>query len=122
MNLIEAVKTGQLFKRPWWNSWQCVENLKTINLSKEDILATDYEVCERWFMGNFKDKYPNGVLCYVADTEHTLDSDEKIVQIIIDYSPNEDFPFTAQNGTYWKIAIPITTDEAPTILERDEAY
>lgn len=46
MNIIEAVRSGKNFKRNKLNCWNYSDS-KTINLYREDILATDWEVEER---------------------------------------------------------------------------
>jgi hypothetical protein len=64
MNLIEAVKTGELFKRPHWECWQNENDLNVIK--KEDLLADDYILKEPkpkiitwyrptliWFQGSY---------------------------------------------------------------------
>jgi hypothetical protein len=48
MNIIDAVKSGKKFKRPGY-IWTSSENLNRdyLRLTKDDILATDWEIEER---------------------------------------------------------------------------
>ncbi len=128
-NLKNAFNSDKWFKRPCWNLWfrrqddVCVENSNNIKdiplntiLSVEDIFAEDYvirdELEEKWWEGNFKKKYPNGVLCWVGN-----DKDHLITKIIIvDYYPVKKY-FLDDRGIAYRYAEPVRPEEAPIIID-----
>jgi len=67
----------------------------------------------KWYEVNFKENYPNGVLCWVSNFENAY---PKRIDIILRYFSNEKYPFIGINGN-WKYAIPVSKDEKPEFLE-----
>ena len=129
MTLQEAIKNylqnGRKFKRKHWHSqawltqkgsYLCYEvDGKYVNLSINDLLADDYEIKEAWFEGNFKEKYPNGVYCFVSD-----DKKSWIKIVVTNYKPDLSYPYIDEEGGRWKFAKPIPKDKIPYILTEEE--
>ena len=72
---------------------------------------------EEWYEGNFKEKYPNGVMCKVWDKN----DDATYTAIVIDYDKVRAYPFiTSELGKY-EFAKPITDkNKLPVIFEEEE--
>ena len=121
MTLQEAILSEKPFKRKDWEFYFKVRRnsiyLESTNSlfipKKEDILANDYEIEEKWYEGNFKKKWPNGVLCKVGDNIKY----HQIFAIVVDYIPDSQNPFLTINNTLWKSAEPIKPEEAPAIIK-----
>ena len=132
MTLKETYKTNKLFKRKGWKIWynkieerECgiyviYENNDSYDirrLSLADIFADDWIVKEEWYKGDFRKKYPNGVLCWIKLTY----DEEWFMTRITNYNSNKEYCFIEENkeSNYilgYKEAIPVTPEEAPTII------
>ena len=88
----------------------------------DNLLADDWEWVEEWYEGDFKKKYPNGVLCWVWDFTDDYDSkkvnvhQEIIIDTYIDREGNRVFKSRYRTFKYVK---PIEPEEAPTIIEQE---
>ena len=125
MTLQEAIKSGRPFKRKQQAYWMVVNGSNIIisdgeynkylsyyDIDVKDILTKDWIIKEEWYEGDFKSKWPNGVLCWVWDSNLT----SKIKMVVIDYRKNLSKPFK----TYfynWDHAEPVKPEEAPAIIE-----
>ena len=124
MYLTEVLKTGKPFKRKKKTFYLSVNQEGKIGfeesggfieatLTKEDILADDWMIKEEWYEGDFKKKYPKGLICWAWD----YDGDDKAKVVMIAFNKKSEFPFETEEGCY-RYAEPITKEEAPTILDR----
>ena len=124
MNLIDVIKNGGKFKRSGWDNWYVTdkvilknadENNKSKTLSDNDILTDDWELFkEKWYEGNFKEKYPNGILCWVWN----YDRANRYMHVITDFIYDE-CPFVFdKNGIYkeWCSAEPVKTEDVLAII------
>ena len=132
MKLQKAIRNGKLFKRPNMKYWITIfvgfficldeekKRARTYELTKKDVLADDWiifedEIEEKWYEGDFKKKWPNGVLCKVCNNQNT----KKIIRPIIEYDTN---PWLSSGRRfcdgilYWEFAIPVKPEEAPAII------
>ena len=66
---------------------------------------------EEWYEGDFKKKYPNGVLCWVWD-----DNLEPKMYVIIDIDYNSNYKFVTCCRENFKYAKPVRPEEAPAII------
>lgn len=127
MTIQEAIKSGKPFKRKYWKDWikrvkdYCVwatgvnkNELANDAISINDILADDWEVKEEWYEGDFKKKYPNGVLCWVWNSYSNVINK----RVVIDYIP-EVQKFKTDTGTIVS-ARPVLPSEAPAIIGEDD--
>jgi len=126
MNLLDAAKLSKPFKRKDWNKWYHAPNslrevtffvidddMKYYLLTFSDLLADDYIIKEeKWYDGDFKKKYPNGVLCWVSNLSYSSD----YVEIIKDYNSDEE-KFISIINEEWNYAKPISKKDAPVFLE-----
>ncbi len=125
MTLQEAIKSGKPFKRPCHMYWMLVNNDRIVYVSAvgainwtpniEDYFADDYFVKEDWYEGDFKKKFPNGVLCWVWDRGF-----RKRMAIVIGYDKERVHPFLVTYGAYYEYAEPIKPEEAPAIIGGQE--
>ena len=137
MTIQEAIKSGRPFKRKGLNFYlecqksnysgnlcfylQCTRAAYT--LSGDDILADDWEVLEKWYEGNFKKKYPNGVLCKVGNSEGLYKPYN--IKIITNYVKGDKYPFKSYYGNptgcllEYEYAEPVKPEEAPAIIGED---
>ena len=117
MTIQDAIESGRPFRRPGHGFWLGVEDNTIIDyedredyyLTVDDIIADDWEIKEEWYEGNFKEKYPNGVLCWVW--ERGVAS----LDIVIDYLVGSDSPFRTRYA-YFKHVEPVKKNEAPVII------
>ena len=72
---------------------------------------------EKWYEGDFKKKYPNGVLCWVW---HYM-SPEKYRTIVVNYVKDSKYPFLSFDNFTWKCAKPMNSSEAPAIIGGKDA-
>ena len=132
MTLKEAWETHRLFKRKHWDLWynkleekdsiQAIyennDSYDSRKLSLLDILADDWEIEERWYEGDFKKKYPNGVLCYIGQNGNI--HKPIIITIITDYVEGDDRPFKSYydncSNLEFGYAKPVEPDKAPAII------
>lgn len=96
------------------------EIMAVYHFNPEDFVADDWKWNnEKWYEGNFNEKYPAGVICWVW--EITDDYDSKIVnyhQEIIKNVAIKQNKYVFWNGNkYWDYAEPVAPDEAPAIIE-----
>ena len=123
MNIQEAIKSGKPFKRKGDKDYYSadIKASSVIVLDALDLLADDWVIKEEWYEGDFKAKYPNGVLCYVWDGDSSSESEDlKIrVDIIYAYVPDWDFPFRGLSFG-WEHAKPVPKNEMPACLEDTE--
>ena len=124
MTFLEVVESGKLFKRKNGSCWYRVtkggnvvkindDNSETlIYLDISFITAIDFVIKEEWYEGDFKKKYPNGVLCWVYDKWEKKISYRAVV---VDYTKESGFKITV--GYYYSNAEPVTKKDAPTIIE-----
>ena len=125
MNILDAVRSGRDFRVKGTKEWLYVGKDGVIYYRdagvhviprKEDILRDDYEIKKEWYEGNFKEKYPNGILCRVRNYENS----KWYPAIVIDYNFFNAYPFETASGE-WKWAEPIPKDEKlPYILTEDD--
>lgn len=122
MTLQEAIKSNRPFRVIGAKTWLIVnkENNEIITKNSNSpvkLTATNillnYEIQEQWYEGNFKKKWPNGVLCKVGDNIKY----HQIFAIVVDYIPDSQNPFLTINNTLWKSAEPIKPEEAPAIIK-----
>ena len=80
-------------------------------INREDFVADDWKwVKEKWY-DRFKEKYPNGVLCWVwYSYPHT----PIYKRVVLDYDSTLQL-FKTDTGTM-VYAIPIEPEEAPAII------
>ena len=132
MKLEEAIKSGREFKRKHWGNWMKSDgnwlvwttgrraSANVINaggsLIVSDILADDYEIKEKWYEGDFKSKYPNGVLCAVRNY---CDANWERA-IVTNYTPeiNSDYPFVTACGT-WSNVMTLPLEDLPSIIKKE---
>ena len=131
----ESLLGGRWFKRKHkdycvrWNKDEylfemllenCRNKDKTITVyhfNPEDFVVDDWGWVEEWYEGDFKKKYPNGVLCYVWDEiPYHKKYDIAVVVVVVDYVQTSKYPFVAFEGNYWKYAEPVKSNEAPAII------
>lgn len=125
MTIQEAIKSGKYFKRKKWNFYLHVdgyniydEKEQIFTLDTTDILADDWEVKEEWYEGDFKKKYPNGVLCWVWDI-----CEEKVARVVNDYKQINEYPFIVYEMdriVTFKYAKPVKPSEAPAIVGEND--
>jgi len=118
MTLQEAVATGLPFKRLNHDEWYKPDDVN-FSFSKEDLLADDWVVKNVWYDG-IGEKYPNGVLCYVWDYDSEGLDVNKRITVVVDYVDGDNFPFKTADGDSAMDARPVTTKEAPAILDESE--
>ena len=125
MNLTEAVKSGKEFKFENRGSWMYIGRNGIIyysgtifpaQFSKEEVLSNKWIVKEeeKWYEGNFKEKFPQGVLCKVSCNVKRWGTD-----IIMNYSRDLHHPFIGSRDD-WLNAKPIPKDEIPVILTEED--
>ena len=129
MTIQEAIKSGRPFKRPHYENWLVIDELNnkiwfSINkgrgrflpsFSAEDLLADDWKIKEKWYEGNFKKKYPNGVLCWCYN-ENIING---VVDIIINYDEKSNFPFISPRLSYSQVS-PFRPEKAPACIKIDD--
>ena len=126
----DSLLSGKWFKRKYrsycvrWNNdkflfemllGDCRNKDKTIvvyHFNPEDFVEDDWEWVKEWYEGDFRKKYPNGILCYVWG-----DSGIKYMRVVTDYK--EPFGWDTDQG-YWKNAAPIPKEQAPVIYISEE--
>ena len=122
MTIEEAVESGKELKLEG-NEWLyvrangCICYKGTIlpaTFTKKDVLSNKWIVKEEWYEGDFKAKYPAGVLCKVSDDEVNW-----ILAIITLYGEGEDYPFFTNIPTQWTYAKPVPKEEMPFVLTED---
>ena len=127
MTFLEAVKSGKKFKRKGEKHWCSISNTGDIirHVDGESVLcyanyfwytAEDFEVNEKWYEGDFKKKYPNGVLCKLYDRKE----DQPIYDIVIDYIKDAHYPFRTKSMNYRRYAEPVSKKDAPAIIEGED--
>ena len=82
------------------------------NFLPEDFLVDDWEWVEEWYEGDFKKKYPNGVLCWVWGGFVN-----PFRAVVIDYKPSTHY-FITENGC-WLNAKPVKPEETPAIIKKE---
>ena len=121
MTLQEAVESCKPFKAITSELWLIADKTKNRILFKHDntpktIVPSDffldYEIKEQWYEGDFKKKWPKGVLCWVWDD---LNNDKQ-KRIVVDYDPKDELPFITYSRYIFKYAEPIKPEEAPAII------
>ena len=118
MSLQEAINSGLKFKLPEWEYWIWVDKkgnftngTDIITIPPKQILRNDWMVANQWYQGdNFKNKYPNGVVCWCWN----IGDKKKNREIVINYIEGN-FPFKTDSSEY-QYAEPIKTKEAPVII------
>ncbi len=123
MTLKEAIESGRPFKLPELNYWIKVENeefeteVGKFIVKPKDLFRNDWKIKEKWYEGDFKKKWPKGVLCKVWDEAHNI----SMVARVRDYKADEDYPFIVAKGIYrFTHAEPVKPEEAPAIIGREE--
>ncbi len=113
MTIQEAIKSGKPFKRYNWDKWLTEINKDIIiSLSREDLMATDWIIQSELFkIKKFKEKYPNGVLCWCWH----IDKSNKKLDIILEIKDNVPYPFKGLYDVYSN-AEPVKPEEAPAII------
>ena len=121
MYIHEAIKSGKPFKRKGDKDYYSadIKASSVIVLDALDLLADDWVIKEEWYEGDFKAKYPNGVLCYVWDDDSIVETSKNRVDIIYAYIPDWDLPFRGLS-TKWIHAQPVPKSEMPACLEDTE--
>ena len=97
------------------------KEIKDYCFSLDDFEVNNWEWLrdEEWYEGNFKDKYPNGVICWVWDIPDNCNSErvnchqEIIKSVVI----KENKYVFCDGNKYWRYAEPVKSDEAPAIIE-----
>lgn len=120
MNIIEAAKSGRGYKRKHGSYWFINKIGHSYSFLTDDIIADDWELREvkaKWYKGNFKERYPNGVLCYVSGSANPKDDHTTFIRIIVDYKTNSVLPFIADNSCEYRQANPASERDAPTIIK-----
>ena len=136
----DSLFEGRWFKRKYknfcvrWNNDKCLferlledcnnkdKGIVVYHFNPEDFTSHDwswFKEKKMWHEGNFKGKYPSGVLCWVWD--RTDDYDSRPInyhqEIIIDtyIGGNNTTIFKSWSNAY-EYAVPVTIDEAPAII------
>ena len=126
MTLKEAIESKRPFKRKDWECWYIVNELDEMcrldcpnskfYANAKAIFAEDWIIKEKWYEGDFKEKYPNGVLCKVWDK----DEDATYTAIVINYDEHKAYPFITSDLDKYEFAEPITKDKAPAIIKEEK--
>ena len=85
----------------------------------DDFGADDWEwLEEKWYEGNFKEKYPAGVICWVWDITDDYDSKRVNVhqEIIKSVAIRQNKYIFWDGNKWWEYAEPVTSDESPAII------
>ena len=85
---------------------------RAYKFTPNDFIVNDWEWVEKWYKGDFKKKYPNGVVVMAWNDK----SQEKYKTIMINYIPNTSFPFWTVGEISWKYAEPVKPEDAPAII------
>lgn len=86
------------------------KNIKTFIDAIPIMYADDsWEVEEMWYEGDFKAKYPNGVLCLVS----TGIRGNTYMTCIVDYKYDV---FVDDSGIHYENATPVKSEDAPAII------
>ena len=141
MILQDAIKKGGLIKLPQMSHWiRLVVSLLVWDdyeldnyayLTRESLLSNKWEakdiINEEWFEGNFKNKFPYGVLCNVyngkskpnPDTGSIMTFEGMDINVIFNYHKGDIHPFKSIYWS-WERAVPVSTYNAPKIIKREE--
>ena len=129
MDLKEAIKSGKRFRLRFIPSnlttrWYEIgedggiyydKKTTPITFAKDAILSNNWETEEKWYEGDFRTKYPNGVFCKV-----TLSNSGYVANLAVtDYCKGEGLPFKTGNCGAWRFAKPVSPKYAPAIIEEE---
>lgn len=72
---------------------------------------------EKWYKGDFKKKYPKGVLCWIWK-DYPYSPIHK--RVVVDFDSRIQ-RFKTDTGT-WVYAKPVKPEEAPAIIKKEQNY
>ena len=120
-----AKETGRWFKPEhidYWLTFNDEDNIVSVNTN--NIVCMDYEdyqkqwelkMNEEWWEGDFKKKYPLGVICNVnASQDYNANVRLVIINDVI-YDTNGDILFVDTNGNKWSKVYPIDEIQIPKV-------